>query len=48
VHLVPITDVPDRGACLRVETTRNNQVKGVRWARNCVLGGKVEVVAAAG
>ena len=32
VYLVPITDVPDRGACLRVKPTKNNQAKGVRWA----------------
>jgi hypothetical protein len=46
--VVPVTDVPDRGACLRIEPTKNNQVKGVRWAKDYVLGGKVEVVAAAG
>ena len=48
VYLVPITDVPDRGACLRVKPTKNNQAKGVRWAKDYVLGGKVEVAAAAG
>jgi len=48
VYLVPITDVPDRGACLRVKPTKNNQVKGVRWAKDYVLGGKVEVAAVAG
>jgi hypothetical protein len=47
-YLVPITDVPDRGACLRVKPTKNNQAKGVRWAKDYVLGGKVEVAAAAG
>jgi hypothetical protein len=30
-YLVPIADVPDRGACLRVKPTKNNQAKGVRW-----------------
>jgi hypothetical protein len=48
VYLVPITDVPDRGACLHVNPTKNNQAKGVRWAKDYVLGGKVEVAAAAG
>jgi len=41
-------DVPDRGACVRVKPTKNNQAKGVRWAKDYVLGGKVEVAAAAG
>ena len=45
---VPITDVPDRGACLRVKPTKNNQAKSVRWAKDYVLGGEVEVAAAAG
>ena len=48
VYLVPISDVPDRGACLRVKPTKNNQAKGVRWAKDYVLGDKVEVAAAAG
>jgi hypothetical protein len=48
VYLVPITDVPDRGACLRVKPTKNNQAKGVRWAKDYVLGDKVKVAAAAG
>ena len=39
---------PDCGACLRVEPTKNNQAKGVRWAKDYVLGGMVEVAAAAG
>jgi hypothetical protein len=47
-YLVPITDVPDRGACLRVKPAKNNQAKGVRWAKDYVLAGKVEVAAAAG
>jgi PD-(D/E)XK endonuclease len=37
VYLVPIEDVPERGAHLRIEPTRNNQAKGVRWARDYVL-----------
>ena len=48
VYLVPITDVPDRGACLRVKPTKNNQAKGVRWAKDYVLGDKVKVADAAG
>jgi hypothetical protein len=44
----PITDIPDRGACLRVKPTKNNQAKGVRWAKDYVLGGEVEVAAVAG
>ena len=44
----PITDVPDRGACLRVKPMKNNQAKSVRWAKDYVLGGEVEVAAAAG
>ena len=35
---MPIQDVPERGAHLRVEPARNNQAKGVRWARDYVLG----------
>jgi len=37
VYLVPIEDVHDRGAYLRVEPTRNGQAKGVRWAKDYVL-----------
>ena len=44
----PITDIPDRGACLRVKTTKNNQATGVRWAKDYVLGDRVKVPAAAG
>lgn len=47
-YLVPIADLPDRGACLRVKPTKNNQAKGVRWAKDCVLGDKVKVATAAG
>ena len=36
------------GACLRVEPTKNNQAKGVRWAKGYMLSGMVEVAAAAG
>ena len=48
VYLVPDHDVPDRGACLRVKPTKNNQAKGVRWAKDYVLGDKVKVADAAG
>jgi hypothetical protein len=37
VYLVPVDDVADRGANLRVDAPRNNQVKGVRWAKDCVI-----------
>jgi hypothetical protein len=37
VYLVPIADVPDRAAYLRVEPTRNGQQKGVRWAKDYVI-----------
>jgi hypothetical protein len=36
------------GPCLRVQPTKNNQAKGVRCAKDNVLGGTVEVVAATG
>jgi PD-(D/E)XK endonuclease len=36
VYLVPVGDVPDRGANLRVEAPRNNQSKRVRWAKDYV------------
>jgi hypothetical protein len=48
VYLVPIADVPDRGGCLRVEPTKNDQAKGLRWAKGHMLSGMVEVAAAAG
>jgi hypothetical protein len=38
VYLVPIGAVPMRQACLRVNPTRSNQVKGIRWADDYVLG----------
>ncbi len=33
---------------LRVKPTQNNQAKGVRWAKDYVLGDKVQVADAAG
>ena len=38
VYLVPVGDVPNRGASLRVTPPRNNQGKGVRWATDYVVG----------
>jgi hypothetical protein len=37
VYLVPIADVPDRGASLRVVLPRNGQVHGIRWAKDYVI-----------
>ncbi len=38
VYIVPIEDVPTRAARLRVEPTRSNQSRGIRWAEP-YLGG---------
>lgn len=32
VYLVPVGDVPDRSASLRVDPPANSQTKGIRWA----------------
>jgi hypothetical protein len=37
VYLVPIGDVPERAAYLRVEPTKNGQTRGVRWAKDYVI-----------
>jgi hypothetical protein len=37
VYLVPITDVPDRSANLRVALPRNGQAHGLRWAKDYVV-----------
>ena len=37
VYLVPIADVPDKGAYLRVVPTKNGQTRGVRWAKDYVI-----------
>lgn len=37
VYLVPIADVPERGASLRVVPPRNGQTRGVRWAKDYVI-----------
>lgn len=37
-YLVPIEDVKNSSAYLRLEPPRNNQVKGIRWAATYQLG----------
>ncbi|HYK68242.1 MAG TPA: group I intron-associated PD-(D/E)XK endonuclease [Streptosporangiaceae bacterium] len=37
VYLVPIEDVPAKGAYLRIAPTKNGQTKGVRWAKDYVI-----------
>lgn len=37
VYLVPIEDVPERAAHLRVVPPRNGQTRGVRWAKDYVI-----------
>ncbi len=37
VYLVPVETVGKRGGSLRIEPTRNNQMRGVRWAKDYVL-----------
>lgn len=37
-YLVPIEDVTETAACLRVEPPRNKQTKGIRWAKDYQLG----------
>lgn len=39
VYLVPVGDVPPRGAHLRVNPARNGQLSGVRWAAPYLLTG---------
>ena len=34
VYLVPVDDVPSHSAILRLYETKNNQQKGVRWAKD--------------
>jgi hypothetical protein len=34
VYLVPVEDVPDAVAKLRLQETRNKQQKGIRWAKD--------------
>jgi hypothetical protein len=37
VYLVPIADVPAKGASLRVAPPRNGQTRGIRWAADYVI-----------
>lgn len=37
VYLVPIEDVPEQSAYLRVTPTKNGQTRGVRWAKDYVI-----------
>jgi hypothetical protein len=37
VYMVPVADVGSRAGCLRVEPSRNNQSKKVRWAADYEL-----------
>jgi hypothetical protein len=50
VYLVPISDLrcPGSRGVPVVNPTKNNQAKGVRWAKDYVLGGKVKVAAVGG
>lgn len=34
VYLIPVEDVPSDAAALRLHATKNNQQKGVRWAKD--------------
>ena len=38
VYLVPIEDVPERAASLRVVPPKNGQTRGIRWAKDYVIG----------
>jgi hypothetical protein len=37
VYLVPIADVPEKAASLRVVPPRNGQTRGIRWAKDYVI-----------
>ena len=37
VYLVPVSDVPSRGAHLRLKPPLNGQVSGIRWASDYLL-----------
>lgn len=39
VYLIPIDHVPERGCSLRLSPPKNNQQKGIRWARDYLIGG---------
>ena len=34
VYLVPIEDTPEDAMMLRLQPTKNNQEKGVKWAKD--------------
>jgi hypothetical protein len=34
VYLVPVEEIGRNTGCLRVESTKNNQVRGIRWAQD--------------
>jgi hypothetical protein len=36
-NLVPVSDVPEGSANLRIDPPMNNQGKGIRWAKDYVL-----------
>lgn len=36
-YLIPIKDVPKKGAILRIRSPRNNQKKKIRWAKDYEL-----------
>jgi hypothetical protein len=52
VYLVPIADVPEKGAYLRFEPPKNGQTRGIRWAKDYVIwpvqAGKVLALASSG
>jgi hypothetical protein len=37
-YLLPLSEITVQQGMLRVEPTRNGQVKGLRWARDYILG----------
>jgi hypothetical protein len=41
VYLVPVSDVPEGSANLRIDAPMNNQAKGIRWAKSYVISTSV-------
>jgi hypothetical protein len=37
VYLVPVSDVPEGSANLRIDRPMNNQAKGIRWAKDYMI-----------
>jgi len=37
VYLVPIADVPERAASLRIVAPKNGQTRGIRWAKDYLI-----------